>query len=469
MKRFSLFGLLPLCLALGCQEYDEPELTPAQQQKVAAQFLTQAPTPQIPVGAELEGKIRILGYDIDKTSAAPGSSVTVTWYIESLCDQSENLMMFVHLQGRKGEESAWMNLDHHLVEGLLPLRTLKKGQIVKDVQKVTVKSDFEPGQAHFYYGIFRGSHRLTIDNPNAVLHDEEGRLIGPKLKILRAPERPLPTAFATRLQSDEQMSIDGQLTEPVWQRARETDRFTAPDGSGKSAPYTRARFAWDDQNLYVAVVAVDDDIWSSFTERDSNIWEEEVIELFIDANGDRKDYVELQVTPANVVFDAMFTRYRSDLETARKWNLQGFETAIQVDGTLNNRDDKDEKYTVEMKIPFASLPDMQLPVKPLSEIKFNMFRFDKPKRGRQVAGAFSPPIRPDFHTLNRFGNLKFLDPAVKSDSPDNGNAAKEAAVANPDDGLTPPRDPHVLPAAPAAPANATPKQLPEEATHKLKQ
>ena len=145
------------------------------------------------------------------------------------------------------------------------------------------------------------------------------------------------------------------MTEPVWTRAKWTAFWTSPDGKNRPAPKSRAKFAWDEENLYVAVFSEDDDVWSTFTKRDSNTWEQEVIEVFIDADGDQKDYLELQVTPANVVFDAKFARHRSDLKVARAWNMAGWKTAVKVDGTLNKRDDKDRSYTVEMVIPIAEV------------------------------------------------------------------------------------------------------------------
>ena len=152
-------------------------------------------------------------------------------------------------------------------------------------------------------------------------------------------------------------------------------------------------------------------MWSKFTERDSNTWEQEVIELFIDADGDKKDYLELQVTPANVVFDAKFARHRSDLKIARAWNMAGLKTAVSVDGTLNKRDDVDKSWTVEMAVPFAEVPGAKTPPKNGSLWRANLFRWDWPKSSkRQKAAAFSPPVIGDFHALHRFGRIRFVDP-----------------------------------------------------------
>ena len=202
--------------------------------------------------------------------------------------------------------------------------------------------------------------------------------------------------------------MDGKLEEPVWKRARWTANWTHPSGKGGQKPKTRAKFVWDSDNLYVGVESIDDDIWSTLEKRDSNTWEQEVIEVFIDADGDKKDYLELQVTPANVVFDAKFSRHRSPLGAARAWNMKGLRTAVHVDGTLNKRDDTDKAWTVEMVIPASEVPGAKHPIAAGQSWKVNLFRFDWPKnQKRQNAVSFSPPVVPDFHALDAFGAIKF--------------------------------------------------------------
>jgi hypothetical protein len=152
-------------------------------------------------------------------------------------------------------------------------------------------------------------------------------------------------------------------------------------------------------------------VWSTFTARDSNTWEQEVIEVFIDEDGDGKDYLELQVTPTNVVFDAKFATHRSDLKAARAWNMEGLQTAVTVDGTVNAREDTDKSWTVEMAIPAAQVPGVNAQLANGAQWRVNLFRWDAPKGGSQKAAAFSPPVVPDFHALKKFGRLRFVDGA----------------------------------------------------------
>jgi hypothetical protein len=467
-----------LALALGgCAEYAEPTLTPAQQKKVQSNLLEAAPSPQVPVGAVVDGQIRLIGYDIDRTKAKPGEAVTITWYLEALAEPMADNNLFVHFQGRKNDRAAWMNLDHAPVEGLLPLRRLKKGQIVKDIQTFTIKADFPGGPAHIFWGLWRGDQRLKVTEPGTGKVDGEGRLQLAQIEVdapagVAEKNRRKPLAIAPRLPEGAAITLDGKLDEAIWATTRPTEWFTAPDGSNKPVPRTRARFTWDANFVYVAVEATDDDVWSTFTERDSNTWEQEVIELFIDADGDRKDYLELQVTPANVIFDARFESHRSDLAKARAWNMAGFKTAVSVDGTLNAREDVDRGYTIEMALPIAEVPGAKQPPTHGQTWRVNLFRWDLPKAGRQVASAFSPPIVGDFHALDRFGELRFEDAAAaRAAQPNLGAAALEKApIPLPADKLVRPMPgnpgPGMAPvglATPASGAVSAPPVVPESA------
>ncbi len=465
----ALLASLALAGLPACQEYAEPSLTPAQLKKVDSHLLKAAPTPQHPVGAVFGDQLELIGYDLDKATAKPGDTVTVTWYLKALKTPMDDTMPFVHFQARPNDRSAWQNLDHHPIEGLHPIRKLKQGEIVKDVQTFQIKDSFPNGPAYFYWGLWRhqgDKSRLPIVKAGTGTAEKDLRLKLDGLTIEggkargKVPRSAL--AMVPKLEAGQAITLDGKLDDPAWQAARPTAWWTSPDGSGRPGPQTRARFRYDDQFLYVGVEATDSDVWSTFTERDSNTWEQEVIELFIDADGDKKDYLELQVTPANVVFDAKFVSYRSDLAKARAWDMAGFKTAVHVDGTLNQRDDTDKGWSVEMAVPLAEVPGAAVPPKHGDTWRVNLFRFDLPKAGRQASAAFSPPIKPDFHTLEKFGQLRFVDPGTRKAPPLSVPGALQRAPIKLAPGrLKPPvpegmAPPSAAPASQAAPASAAP-------------
>jgi hypothetical protein len=102
--------------------------------------------------------------------------------------------------------------------------------------------------------------------------------------------------------------------------------------------------------------------------------------------------------------------------------MTGLQTAAAVDGTLNQRDDQDRGYVVEMAIPVAEVPGAANPPKNGDSWRVNLFRWDWPKDEKQQAAAFSPPVVGDFHALDRFGHLRFVSetppaPAAASTPP----------------------------------------------------
>ncbi len=382
--------------------FPEQSLTPEQQAKVNQHLLTSAPQPQIPINAIIENEIKLIGIDISKNQVAPGGQLTVTYYLEALKDDISNARIFVHLQG-ENKQIAWMNLDHHPVEGLYPLRNLKKGQILKDVQTFTLKSNYPNGIAKLYWGIYEGNRRFKISNEADVQRDQEGRVLLTSIQVKGQVQLTSATVFP----KEGEINLDGKLDDTAWQKAIWTPYWISPRGEvSASTPKTRAKFLWDDQYLYIGVEAIDQDVWGSFTQRDSNTWEEEVVEVFLDADGDSRDYLELQFTPNNVIFDARFEYRRSDLSKARAWQMQGLKSAVFVDGTLNERSDIDRAVFFEIAVPVAEVPGAKTPLAQ-QRWRANLFRFDFPKGGRQLAAAFSPPIVPDFHALEQFGILYF--------------------------------------------------------------
>ena len=203
--------------------------------------------------------------------------------------------------------------------------------------------------------------------------------------------------------------IDGDLTKPAWAAAAEVELVRAVDGSPPRQP-TRLRLLWDDLHLYAAFRVSDDDIRATHTRRDAPLWEEEVVELFLDPWGARHLYVEIEVSPANVVFDALIVnRARDgeldrDLDALRDWSCRGLRTAARVDGVINGGP-VSRGWDVEIAIPMRQLAP-PLPPAPGVEWRFNAYRIDRSARGDELQ-AFSPTGRPDFHVPDRFGLLAF--------------------------------------------------------------
>jgi hypothetical protein len=205
--------------------------------------------------------------------------------------------------------------------------------------------------------------------------------------------------------------VDGRLDEPSWQAAEPIALVQAASGQAPRLP-TMAKMLWDERFLYVAFHCVDTDIWGTITERDGPMYEEEVVEVFIDANRDRISYVELEVNPLNVPLDLFVLNRGGRLWQLWDWDSEGFQHAVVVDGYLNQREREDRSWTVEMALPLADLA-LAPHIPPLDGDVWNvnLYRIDR-GRERNEFSAWSPTRVFNYHVPSRFGEVVFSDEPV---------------------------------------------------------
>ena len=204
--------------------------------------------------------------------------------------------------------------------------------------------------------------------------------------------------------------VDGVLDENAWQNARPLQLSENRTGTVISDPgySARAFISHDNTNLYIAFICNDRDIYSTFTKRDDYLWQQEAVEVFIDTDENPNTYVEIEVSPNNILFDSYIVNPDDiDIPATLKYNLSGIQTAVTVDGTVNERQDEDKKWTVEISIPFSDLVENFNPEMITDFVwKINFYRIDADDDGPYTY-AWSPTLVERFHNPIRFGTLYF--------------------------------------------------------------
>lgn len=224
-----------------------------------------------------------------------------------------------------------------------------------------------------------------------------------------------PPARGTCVRITRPPKIDGVLDGPAWRAARRLRDFTCFGPRRGTPPLkTTAMAVWDERNLYVAFIARDSDIIGTYTARDGPLWEEEVCEVYVDHDGDGRDYREFEVNPINTVIDLLIPFAKDGgpgrpWQECAEWNASGWRTATRVQGTPDDRSDRDRRWTVEMAIPFAALaPASAVPPKVGDTWRVQFYRIERAKRlgDRFMFAAWSPTRA--FHDASRFGYLTFV-------------------------------------------------------------
>lgn len=191
----------------------------------------------------------------------------------------------------------------------------------------------------------------------------------------------------------EQITIDGNIDKPIWQNATWSKRFVDMVTGDLGMYNTQSAILWNDTHLYFAFNAEEPFLEAKLTERDSIIFLENDLEIFIDG-GDC--YYELEVNAANTIYEVFFIWkdayqkggrfdtpqfdvHKRDAYTfggdydrtgASFWkgtnprgirwaftdfDMEGLETAVKLDGTLNDNSDVDKGWGLEIAIPWESL------------------------------------------------------------------------------------------------------------------
>ena len=138
--------------------------------------------------------------------------------------------------------------------------------------------------------------------------------------------------------------IDGDLGDAAWQGAEELPVEFRKDDASRSALSTRARVAYDDRFLYLAVTCAEPlvkEIKDTVTQRDGEVWNENEIEVFLDPQNDGKSFYQLLANSLGTLTDIKHAGAAASVD---------WDSRAQV-GVAKGAD----SWSVEMAIPLESL------------------------------------------------------------------------------------------------------------------
>lgn len=254
------------------------------------------------------------------------------------------------------------------------------------------------------------------------------------------------------------LTIDGRLDEESWRLAPRSPRYTDLIKGRPTIHDTRAAVLWDDQYLYVGVWVEEPLVRAALTERDAPIYTDNDIEVFI---AGQDAYYEFEINALGTIYEVFFiwdeayeragySRIPEFAKAAAKvepfngvgmtdhprgmrtgywnWDLPGLKTAVHVDGTLNNDEDRDRGWTVELAFPWQGLKRLAMPdnrslpprdgdVWRIDFSRFNQYREAAPADD-PGGWAWSPHGVWDSHVPEVFPFIKFSTRSVREAADD---------------------------------------------------
>lgn len=173
------------------------------------------------------------------------------------------------------------------------------------------------------------------------------------------PPTELPQRYSC-LRAAGPIVVDGRLGEPAWAKVPWTRAFVDIEGARKPQPplKTQVKMLWDDDFLYIGAELQEPHVWATLKQRDEIIFQDNDFEVFIDPDGDAREYYEIEINALNTIFDLFLVKtYRDGGPALHAWDCKGLQSAVYVDGTLNDPSDVDRGWSIEMALPWKTLAE----------------------------------------------------------------------------------------------------------------
>ncbi len=264
----------------------------------------------------------------------------------------------------------------------------------------------------------------------------------------------IDAAHYTCLRTRGPLPVDADLSKEPWRKAVRSPRFVDMVTGEPGYFDTRAAALWDDQALHVAFWVEEPFVEAALTERDSLVFNENDVELFIDG-GDC--YYEFEINALGTVYEVFFVwkdAYRRggrfdvpefDLLNALTfggnydrngatfwrgthprgcrwafldWDFPGMRSAVRVDGKINDRSVVDKGWAAEIALPWAGMQGLangrSLPPKNGNVWRICFSRFEKlTPSGVEIqphpAWCWNPHGVYDTHLPERWTYVHFSD------------------------------------------------------------
>lgn len=250
--------------------------------------------------------------------------------------------------------------------------------------------------------------------------------------------------------------LDGNLEQAPWIGAERSERFVDMASGNAALLETRSAILWDDENLYVGFWIEEPYPTAHLSERDSIIFTENDVELFIDG-GDC--YYELEINARGTLYEVFFiwrdaytrgsrfdipefdllerkalsfagdfdrkpesfwwgTHPRGPRWAFLDWDFPGLRAEVQVQGRINDPSVRSKGWTVELALPWSGMGHLAggraLPPQPGDVWRMFLGRFQKLETTAgesQAAWCLTPHGVYDTHMPSRFTEIVFSDEA----------------------------------------------------------
>jgi len=228
---------------------------------------------------------------------------------------------------------------------------------------------------------------------------------------------------------DGTMHLDGKLDEDFWFEVPEIE--IREMATGEALPFSsKAKIVWDSKCLYVGYILKDTNVYSKAEKgldyrsrtkpRALCGLPHPFVKLFLDPDADGADYMEVHIDARGNITDLLqvipYCNQHSKIVKPQVsrilwgWDCEGIRAAVYVDGTIDNPEDVDKGWSVELAVPWSSLDKITAgKCPPLSGDRWLVSVQRVVHTDTRIYGSWPTLGIVDSHIIDRWGYLVFSD------------------------------------------------------------
>jgi hypothetical protein len=222
-----------------------------------------------------------------------------------------------------------------------------------------------------------------------------------------AADGPPPPRPEMRVKPTQDFEITGKGDAAAWGATQWTTLAKRP-GPGP-ARRTRVKALYSPTGLYFLMEAADRRLTATMREDFLDLWNEDVLEVFLWPDEQHPLYFEYEISPLGYELPILVPNFGGDFLGWRPWHYEGdrlVRKAVTIDGGPQQSGAAIDGWTAEFFIPYELLKPLQnVPPRPGSRWRANFYRMDYDDG--QASGWDWARVGPSFHEYEKFGVFVF--------------------------------------------------------------
>lgn len=138
--------------------------------------------PQYPMTLLLGEEVRFKGFDLERTTYAPGEVIRLTLYWEAASEMEISYAVFTHLLGKsynsKRGNYIWGQVDSVPLGGIYPTTGWSVGERARDEYRIPIEANAPAGDYELEIGMYE-----PVTGERLLVYDQEGTLLGDRILL----------------------------------------------------------------------------------------------------------------------------------------------------------------------------------------------------------------------------------------------------------------------------------------------